>query len=306
MCKNVLVLLPLNPKSKTHLEEQAKTWIFGYSSSDKISVGEIERANIIIGNPPVKMLSHARKLEWLQLESAGTGDYINPGVLPKGTLLTNATGAYGLAISEHMLGMLFEIYKKLYLYRDYQIDMQWKDAGTVKSVYQSTVLIVGLGDIGGEFARRIHALGGYTIGIRRSGTDKPDYLDELHHLDQLDSLLPRADVVALSLPETPQTHHLFNRERLQMMKPDAVLLNVGRGTAIQTDDLCDVLESGHLLGAGLDVTNPEPLPKDHRLWKIPNVIVTPHVSGGPHLPETYRRILEISAQNLNAFVNHTA
>jgi phosphoglycerate dehydrogenase-like enzyme len=224
-------------------------------------------------------------------------------VLPGGAVLTNASGAYGLAISEYMLGVLLEMIKKLHIYRDNQLEANWSYSGQVKSIYHSTALIVGLGDIGGEFAKRLKALGAYTIGIRRKNPDKPDYLDELYFMDQLENLLPRADIVALSLPGTSLTYRVINRETLKLMKHDAVLINVGRGSAVDTDALCDALENGHLFGAALDVTDPEPLPKEHRLWKVKNAVITPHVSGGFSLQETHDRIVRISANNLEAILN---
>jgi len=164
-----------------------------------------------------------------------------------------------------MLSALLELYKKLHLYRDNQIESNWHYEGPVKAVYNSTALIVGLGNIDGEFAKRLKALGAYTIGIRRSDTNKPDYLDELHFMDKLETLLPCADIVALSLPSTKLTYKIINQKTLGLMKHDAVLINIGRGNAIDTDALCDALENGHILGAALDVTDPEPLPKDHKV-----------------------------------------
>jgi phosphoglycerate dehydrogenase-like enzyme len=202
-----------------------------------------------------------------------------------------------------MLGVLLEMYKNLHFYRDNQSASKWQYVGQVKAIFHSTALVVGLGDIGGEFAKRLKALGAYTIGIRRKDTDKPEYLDELHLMEDLETLLPKADIVALSLPSTPLTNQIINRKTLSLMKKDAVLINVGRGTAIDTEALCDALENGQLLGAAMDVTDPEPLPSDHRLWKIKNVVITPHVSGGYSLEETRNRIINISAENLEAFLN---
>jgi phosphoglycerate dehydrogenase-like enzyme len=147
------------------------------------------------------------------------------------------------------------------------------------------------------------ALGSYTIGIKRREGQKPDYLDELHTLDSLEELLPRADVVALSLPGTRETYRLFDSGKFSLMKEGSVILNVGRGTTICTEDLCDALEKGQIAGAGLDVTDPEPLPEDHRLWDAPGAVITPHVSGFFHLPETLRRIVRISIGNLERFKN---
>ncbi len=303
MSKNILVLIPVNESHKRLLEEKAPSASFTYAKDNSVNADLIQNANVIIGSPPVGMLKASKKLELLQLQSAGVGRYAEDKALPEGAVLANATGAYGLAISEYMLGVLLELYKKLHLYRDHQAESNWSYAGRVKLIYNSTALIVGLGDIGGEFARRLKALGAYTIGIRRKDREKPDYLDELHLTDRLEDLLPRADIVAMSLPETSHTIKVINRKTLGLMKPDAVLINVGRGSAIDTEALCDALENGHLLGAALDVTDPEPLPREHRLWKIRNAVITPHVSGGFSLQETHDRIVRIAADNLEALLN---
>lgn len=304
MEKNILVLIPVNEKHKKLLEEKAPLANFTYADSKSVDAAQVQNANIIIGSPSISMIKGSKNLEWLQLQSAGVGAYAEENALPKGVMLTNASGAYGLAISEYMVGVLLELYKKLHLYRDDQLEGNWSYQGQVKSIYNSTALIVGLGDIGGEFAKRVKALGAYTIGIRRKDANKPEYLDELYFMDKLEELLPRVDIVALSLPGTKLTNKIINEKTLKLMKPDAVLINVGRGSTIDTEALCDALESGHLLGAALDVTDPEPLPKDHRLWKIKNAVITPHVSGGYSLQETHDRIIRISANNLEAFLNN--
>lgn len=263
---------------------------------------DITWADAVLGNVQPELLRKASRLRWMQTSSAGVEFYLQPGVLPKGAILTNATGAYGLAISEHMLGMLLMIFKKLELYRDAQRQSIWQSQGTVRSVFGSTVLVLGIGDIGSEFAKLCKAMGAYVIGLRRTDGEKPDYVDEIHLTDDVDTLLPRADVVAVTLPGTPATRNLLNRERLSKMKSGAVVLNVGRGSIIDTEALCDGLESGQLGGAGLDVTDPEPLPGGHRLWNIPTAVVTPHVSGGYHLPETHQRIVNIFSENLRRFL----
>lgn len=199
--------------------------------------------------------------------------------------------------------MLLELFKKLHSYRDAQHLHQWKSLGRVRSIEGSTVLVLGMGDIGGEFARKVKALGATVIGVRRTDTRKPDYVDELYLTEELDSLLPRADVVAVTLPGNRETAGMVSRKRIESMKEGAVLLNVGRGVIVDTEALCDGLESGHLGGVGLDVTDPEPLPQNHRLWDLPNAVITPHISGFYHLPETLERIVRISAENLRAYVS---
>lgn len=301
--KNILVLIPVNEAHKKLLEGKAPSANFIYAKPNTVGADAVRNANIIIGSPPVEYIKDSKNLEWLQLQSAGANSFVNKGVLPDGAILTNASGSYGLAISEYMLGVLLEMMKNLHIYRDKQLQADWSYAGEIQTIYRSTALIAGLGDIGGEFASRLHLLGAHTIGIRRKNADKPEYLDELYLMDKFEELLPRADIVALSLPETSLTKKIINSDTLKLMKKNAVLINVGRGTAVDTDALCDALESGQIAGAALDVTDPEPLPADHRLWKIKNAIITPHVSGGYSLSETFERLVRICADNLDAYMN---
>ncbi len=301
MTKNITVLVPVEERHRALLESAAPDCRFLYRSASTITQEEVDQTQIFIGNPPVHMLHASETLEWMQSNSAGTEPYLAPGVLHPNTVLTNSTGAYGLAISEHMLGMLLEIFKRLHTYRDAQHRHEWKSQGQVRSIYGSTVLVLGMGDIGGEFAKRVKALGAYVIGVRRTDTRCPDYADEVHLIADLDELLPRADVVAIAMPGTRETAHLLDRRRIGLMKEGSVLLNVGRGMIIDTEAMCDALESGHLLGVGLDVTDPEPLPEDHRLWDIPSAVITPHISGFFHLQETKERVIRIAAENLKAY-----
>ncbi len=312
--KRALVTIPTGERHRNLLQQAAPGWEFRFRGTDTlvcapqealpgqpVTQEDVDWAQVILGNVPAAMLHGSPALEWLQTNSAGVEPYIQPGALAGDTLLTNATGAYGLAIAEHMLGMLLELFKKLELYRDAQKSGAWQSQGAVKAVYGSTVLVLGMGDIGGEFAARCKALGAKVIGVRRSPRPCPEYADEVHLLEDLDSLLPHADVVAITLPGTDATRGLMSRERLAKMKEGAVLLNVGRGFIVDTEALCDALERGHLSGAGVDVTDPEPLPPTHRLWNIPTAVVTPHISGFYHLRETHERIVGIFLENLRHF-----
>lgn len=299
---HILVVIPVEEEHKRYLEDRGKSCQFEYARIKTVTEEQVRRADIIIGNVSTDMLREAECLQWIQLNSAGADAYCKPGILKDGVILTNATGAYGLAISEYMVGMSFMLQNKLYQYYGNQLGHQWKDMGKVTSVYGSTTLVIGLGDIGGEYAARMKALGSYTIGVKRTPGEKPEYLDELYTTDRLDELLPRADFVSLSLPNTPNTIHLMDERRLRLMKPGAFLLNVGRGSAIDTDALCKVLEEGHLGGCGVDVTDPEPLPADHPLWGAPRMVITPHISGNYHLQETFERIVRIAGRNLEKFL----
>ncbi len=300
--KKIVVTIPVKDRHKQYLEDIGAGCSFCYASASDVTGEMIQDADIIIGNVEPELLKEAADLKWMQLNSAGSDNYCVPGVLRPGAVLTNATGAYGLAISEYMVGLSFVLQNKFYRYIRNQTDHQWKDEGNVTSVWGSTTLVVGLGDIGGEYAKRMKALGSHTIGIRRTEGEKPEYLDEIYTTESLDELLPRADFVALSLPNSPSTRHIMDERRLRLMKPGAYLLNVGRGSAIDGDALCRVLKEGHLGGCGLDVTEPEPLPPDHPLWDAPRLVITPHISGQNHLAETFERIVRIAGENLKKFL----
>lgn len=298
--EKILVVLPVEERHKALLEANApegSEFVYCMDPSKEM----VQDATVIIGNASPDKIAGTEKLKWIQLNSAGSDGYTTPGVLPEGAFLTNSTGAYGLALSEHMLGMLLSLMKKLYLYAEDQKEHIWGDRGNVTSIEGSTTLVVGMGDIGGEFAKRMHALGSHVIGIRRNKAEKPDYLDGLYQMDALDEWLAKADIVATSLPGTKATYHVFNKEAFAKMKKGAYFLNIGRGTAVDSDALTEALNSGHLAGAGVDVTDPEPLPKEHPLWEAKNVLITPHISGYYHLPETFERIVRIAAGNMAAY-----
>ncbi len=298
----IIVTLPVNEKHKQALQAAAPEAEILYLPAEEVTEELLQTATATIGNIAPSKFHGYENIKWVQLSSAGTDGYTTPGVLAPSTALTNATGAYGLNISEHMIAQLLMMIKHLEKYYDAQKEKRWSDYGTVQSIYGSTTLVVGLGDIGGQFAQKMHALGSRVIGIRRNVGEKPDYLDGLYSLDQLDELLPQADYVACSLPGTNATYHLFDADRLARMKAGAILINVGRGSIVDSYALHDALQSGHLGGACLDVVEPEPLPQDHPLWEAPNLLLTPHVSGFYHLPETLERVVRIGVTNLKAFV----
>ena len=300
--KHVLTVMPLTEEHKKLLQAVSPELEFFHAGSDQVDQEELEKAEIIIGNLPPKRIREAKNLQLLQLNSAGTDGYLEEGVLPEQAHLCNATGAYGLAISEHMLGMLLMLIKKLNVYQINQRNHQWKDEGQVTSVYGSRTLIVGMGDIGSEFGRKVHALGGTVVGVRRHKAAVPEFAEAVYTMDELDEQLAKADIVACSLPGTKETFHLFNEERIGRMKKGAILINVGRGSLIDEAALVHALKSGQLSGACLDVTEQEPLPEDSPLWDAPNLILTPHVSGHFHLEETRNRIVRIAAENIRTLL----
>ena len=301
--KNVLVVMPFRQSHKDYIEKIGTDCQFTYTTIAGATEEQVCNADIILGNADPKLVAKSEKLQWIQLNSAGADPYCKPGVLKPGTMLTCASGAYGLSVSEGMLALTMMLCRKMDLYMRNQVEKKWKDEGAVTSVWNSTTLVLGLGDIGSEYAARMKALGSYVIGIRKNISVKPDCVDEIRSMDDLDELLPKADFVAMVLPSTPATYHIMNEERMKKMKKGAFLINAGRGDAVDCDALDRVLRSGEPLGgAALDVTEVEPLPADHPLWDAPRCIITPHITGKFHLAETFERIVRIAGGNMEAFL----
>jgi phosphoglycerate dehydrogenase-like enzyme len=298
---NILVVAPVTEKHKLLLEAATPEASFVFSSYQSVTQEDVDRADIIFGNVKPDYIKNPKNLKWLQLNSAGADPYGKPGILPSSVKLTTAVGAYGLTVSEHALSMLMSLFRRLPEYHANQSIPLWKSCGQVRSIYGSTILILGLGDIGGEFARKAKALGAYTIGIRHSLKEKPEFLDEQYPLEDLDTVLPRADAVVICMPATKDTYKLFSKERMAHMNKNCVLVNIGRGSIVDCDALYDAVKNERLYGACLDVTDPEPLPSEHPLWKCPNVIITPHVAGFFYLPETLNRIVSIVCRNIKSY-----
>lgn len=249
---------------------------------------DIAGCEILFGHADAKLLSAAKSLKWLHAQSAGVDHYLRPDTgLMDSVILTNSAGMHGISIAEHMLGHTLMLMRRLHSYVLQQAVRKWEYLGTVQSIYRSRITVVGLGGIGSEYAARCRALGAAVSGVVRTPrADTPSCVDNIYTIDWLDEAIRDADVVALTLPNTAETVNLFDRARMLKMKKGALILNVGRGAAIDQDAMIELLESGHLGGAGLDVTEPEPLPAESRLWALPNVVLTPHISGGGTLPLT--------------------
>ena len=300
---NLLVTIPMDPQQRQTLSAIAPEAEVVYTAAEAVTPDQVSQAEIILGNLPIPLLQYAKRLKWLQLNYAGSDNYAAPGVLPEGVILTNASGSYGLAISECMLAGILQLIKRLDQYQRNQAQHIWRNEGEVSSIEGSTTLVVGFGDIGSSFAQRMHALGSTVIGIRRNVTDKPDYVSALYQMDALDRLLPLADFVSLSLPNSPQTQKVMGAKQFAEMKDSAILVNVGRGSAVDTDALVSALNGGQIGGAVIDVVDQEPLPAEHPLWDAPHLVLTPHVTGNYNLPETLRRNVSLSLRNQAAYLN---
>lgn len=305
----ILNLLPLDDRQRALFSAAAPNCeqLFRPStglrySADGVSLRELARATVILGCAPPQSLQVAANLKWLQTWSAGVDPYLAPGVLPEGTVLTSAVGAYGAAVAEHMLASVLALFRRLPDYRDAQRAGRWAEALPVKTLRGATVLCLGTGDIGGHFAASCQALGAHTVGLSRHPERQVPGLSEHHALAELDSWLPRADVVAMALPAAPETIHLMDARRLALLRPSAVLVNAGRGSAVDCMALAEALKAGRLWAAALDVTEPEPLPSGHPLWSCPNLLLTPHTAGGDGLENTVQAVVDIALENLRRYV----
>lgn len=305
--KEVLVTIPVQEEHRRYLEEIGKGMHFTYACRKEGAAREmVWRADYILGNVKPEYLPQAEKLQFLQLDSAGANEYVRPGILPAGVKLCNATGAYGVTIAEYLVGVVFALKKKLYLYEENRMKHSWHDEGMVTNIAGSKTLVLGLGDIGSTFARKMNVLGSKVTGVRRSFMEKPEYLEGVYQMNALEELLPDADIVVCTLPETTETYHLLDERKLRLMKPEAVLINIGRGSLIPTQDLIRVLEENIIAGAAIDVAEQEPLPEDSGLWKAANLIITPHVAGNYHTQDILDKAVKIAGENLRAFLEGKA
>lgn len=252
-------------------------------------------AEIFVGDFRPELLPKMPKLRFVQLYSAGANRF---SWLPKEITLANAYGAYGDSITEHMLTTTLMAMKRMPEYLRQQEQQAWELLTDIERFEGAKVLSVGMGAIGTSYLRKASALGAVCYGVRRTFHDQPDFVTKLVTPDDMDALLPEMDVVALSLPGTSAVEGMFDERRLRLMKKSAILINVGRGNSIVTEDLLRVMERGHLRAACLDVMDPEPLPKGHPLWTAPRVYLTPHISGGFRAGVNYSRVIDAVIQNL--------
>lgn len=299
--KKIYTFIPLKKEHKKILENSSSNCECIHLGLIKPTLEQVKDANVIIGNIPVDILKNIPNLEFVQLNSASTNGYSDNPDFPKNVTLANASGAYGGAISECILAGILTLMKHIPSYIQNQSNREWKDEGKVKSIYNSHILVLGLGDIGKEFSKRAYAMGAHITGIKRNINEKPDYINKLCTMDSLYEELEKADIIVSSLPGSTSTYHLFDEEALSHVRKQPIFVNVGRGSLIDSSILKKALKENIFSGAYIDVTDPEPLPKEDELWNLKNLIITPHVTGGYHLEETLNRIVQISATNIQNY-----
>lgn len=283
-------------------------------NAEVITVSEIDAVPGVIGDADIffggcrsAIVEAAENLKWIQIGSAGAeGCARIPELQERGILVTNMQRIYGAQIAEHAIAMMFGLARQLPRWAEEQVAGGWEpvpsefDEDGFWEIGGKTMLVVGLGGIGTEVAQRAHGLGMRVIATRNSRREGPDYVEYVGLAHEVLELAARADVVVNAAPLTPDTRGMFDAEFFATMKETAVFINVGRGASAVTADLVAALESGEISGAGLDVTDPEPLPSRHPLWSMPNVILTPHIAASTdRFNERFGILL---AENLRRYV----
>ena len=261
----------------------------------------IREADAAFGTLVPEVLAEATRLRWLQAPMAGPpAGWYYPELVQHPVTVTNFREIFNDHLGAHIMAFVLAFARGLHVYLPRQLRREWLPGSPLTHLPESTALLVGVGGIGAETARMLAAFGVTVLGTDPRRESAPEGMAELHRPEALDDLLPRADFVISTTPETPETQGLFHRERLRRMKRSAYLINISRGAVVVLDDLAAALEAGEIAGAALDVYEIEPLPADHPLWTMPGVLLTPHIGGeGPYLDD---RRVEIVQDNCRRFV----
>jgi phosphoglycerate dehydrogenase-like enzyme len=309
MPSTLLMLPPQSEKTRTWADRLKQavpqlTVVVAENEADAARViGDAEAA---YGTMPDALLAKAARLRWLQApQAAPPAGYYTPALIAHPVVVTNFREIYNDIIGAHIMAFVLAFARGFHLYLPRQLRREWKpESGETSGVVHlpdSTALVVGVGGIGAEAARMMEAFGMHVTGIDARRRDAPPGVRKLDGPDAFDALLPLADFVVLTVPHTPATEGFMHRARFQRMKKSAFFINIGRGRTTRLDDLVAALRAGEIAGAGLDVFEQEPLPADHPLWTMPNVLLTPHVAGhGPYLDD---RRFEIIVDNARRFVS---
>lgn len=283
------------------------------------AVREIRDADALFGYLTPELLKTAQSLRWAQSPTASMEKYLYPELVASPVIVTNMRGIFGDVIADHVFAYILCFAKNFPVYFRQQLQRQWRALGretnelpgyggpgevhpsdqAAITLADSTLGVIGLGGIGAEVARRGLAFGMTVLGVDPVVPTAPENVT-LYRPEHLDEVLAQSDFVVITAPHTPETFKLFNRERIRRMKRSAFLINVGRGVIVDLADLTASLQAGDIAGAGFDVFEIEPLPADHPLWNMDNVIITPHTAAAsPRVPE---RHLETLLDNLRRFV----
>jgi phosphoglycerate dehydrogenase-like enzyme len=270
--------------------------------SDEAAAQEIGDADALYGRVMPELFAAAKKLRWIQAPIAGLEHYLFDELVASDVPVTNMRGIYSDHLADHGFAFVLALARDLPKLFQRQVEGVWEKQENVAVMHlaDTTLGIIGLGGIGYEVARRGRVCGMRVLAVDPRRTDKPAEVDELWPAGRLDDLLSQSDFVVICAPQTPETEGMIGAEELRRMKATAFLINIGRGVIVKLDALVDALRSGQIAGAALDVYEIEPLPPEHPLWKMDNVLLTPHVAGID--PHTLDRRFGVLRDNLRRFL----
>lgn len=271
-----------------------------YANKDE-ALAKIVDVDGFNGTPTPELLRAASRLQWVQVGSAGVEGYLFPALIESNVVLTNAKVIYGSHLADHLMAFILAFNRNLPHLWQRQQERVWESRANLRAMEMAgeTLLIVGLGGTGLGVAKRAAGFDMRILAVSRSPKPPTLGVEHIGRADELHVLLPEADHVAICCALTPETYHLFGAREFALMRPTAFIHNVTRGGVIDHEALTGALRSGTIAGAGLDVTEPEPLPAGHPLWGMSNVLITPHASG--HSPHSGRRMFALLKENLRRF-----
>ncbi|MDR0292634.1 MAG: D-2-hydroxyacid dehydrogenase [Oscillospiraceae bacterium] len=284
-----LIIIPsiaseTGPARLLKLREAAPRLELHYIESKSVTAAMLRDCEVLYGCPPPEMLREAGHLQWHHLPNAGVEPYGDLALYAnRAVTLTNASGVYGVTIAEHVLGMALALLRQFPYYIRQQAEGGWKRHPHMRELAGSSVLVCGMGDLGRKAAEMFRVMGCRITGVRKLIHDIPPGFADVYNLSHLAEAVRGADIVVSCLPDTRETRGVFNATTFENMRPSALFINVGRGSAVAESDLAAALERGVIAGAALDVFETEPLAPDSPLRSMENVFLTPHCSGASPL-----------------------
>lgn len=297
---NLLIYPALSPDELAQVQAVSDGVEIVNARSEAEALDAIPDAEGMYGNLTPGLLAKAAKLKWLQTPIAGLENYMFPELADSPVVLSNMAKIYNDMIADHAMTYILMFARGFHLYMRRQLAGVWEKGTPVRHLADCTLGVIGLGGIGTDLAARGKGHQMRVIAIDARPGAKPDFVDELWPADRLDDLLAQSDFVVSCVPQTPATIGLIGAREIGLMKPSAYLINISRGVVVKLDALVEALQAGRIAGAGLDVYEIEPLPAEHPLWKMENVILTPHVAAdNPHVAQ--RRIDTLTA-NLRRYL----
>ena len=259
----------------------------------------VQDCEILYAHSPDLLRAAPATLKWYCCSFAGVDPYCkDPAIFANPDCILTNSNVYGVTIAEHVVMVTLMLLRRMPEYEEVVRNRSWSNQLPIRSIRDNEFTILGTGNIGTNVAQRLRGMGAAKItGLSRSGRPSADF-DQVLPISRLDEVLPETKILVMALPSTPETENILSRERIALLPPEAYVINVGRGTALDQDALTEALNSRRLAGAALDVMVPEPLPPDHPLWNARNLILTPHVSGNMTLGYTCDVNVEMFCRDL--------